>query len=135
MKISINGTNTLESVQKQFNLGFPFLKIEFFTEPHSKGKPTSGKLMLSSKKQIRECTKANVDVVLDVEKDLTVFELEELFEDSFGLHIQVFRKSGRIWLETTATDDWTLHYQNEEGKELSEGANQKDDLPDYHEQE
>ena len=28
-------------------------------------------------------------------------------------------KSGKIWLETSATDYWTLEQQNEEGKSLA----------------
>jgi hypothetical protein len=35
----------------------------------------------------------------------------------------VFRKSGKTWLETSVTDDWTLKRQNEEGMELSRMGN------------
>jgi hypothetical protein len=37
-----------------------------------------------------------------------VWQLEKQFEEGFGLHVQVFRKSGRTWLETSVTDDLTL---------------------------
>jgi hypothetical protein len=37
----------------------------------------------------------------------------------YGLSVQVFRKSGNVWLETSATDNWTLRQQNNEGAELS----------------
>jgi len=40
--------------------------------------------------------------------------------DRFGLAAQVFRKSGRVWLETIRTDNWTLNDQNKHGRELSE---------------
>ena len=39
---------------------------------------------------------------------LTVETLESMFEDEFGLHVQVFRKSGETWLQTSVTDHWTL---------------------------
>ena len=62
-------------------------------------------------------------------------ELEK-FAKEFDLFIQVFRRSGNLWLETTATDNWSLHHQNEQGRELS-GSDwrTKDDVSDYHEQE
>jgi hypothetical protein len=36
------------------------------------------------------------------------------------LSVQVFRKSGKSWLETTFTDGWTLKKQNQEGIDLSQ---------------
>ena len=50
---------------------------------------------------------------------MTVGELEKLFRERFGANIQVSRKSGTLWLETTMTDNWTLKQQNEHGRELS----------------
>jgi hypothetical protein len=64
-----------------------------------------------------------------------VHELETLFQNRLGLYIQVFRKSGKVWLETTATDDWSLFKQNMEGKEWSEVRPiEHEERPDYHEQ-
>ena len=53
---------------------------------------------------------------------MTVGELENIFKDQFGANVQVSRKSGSLWLETTLTDKWTLLQQNEQGKELSTPA-------------
>ena len=50
---------------------------------------------------------------------MTVNQLELLIFSKFGLAAQVFRKSGNVWLETSATDNWTLLQQNNEGAELS----------------
>jgi hypothetical protein len=49
---------------------------------------------------------------------MTVEELEKSFLVKFGLNVQVFRKSGKSWLETTITDKWTLEKQNTQGEEL-----------------
>lgn len=59
--------------------------------------------------------KAKVEILAN----MTVNELEQLFKTKFGLNIQIFRKSGNSWLETTVTDNWTLEKQNEEGEELN----------------
>jgi|694.fasta_scaffold03370_15 hypothetical protein len=135
MKIEINSSDTLENLQQIFNAAFPFLKIEFFTQPHEKGKPTAAKHLVSPKEAIGEFSKTGASGSVNVQENMTVFELEKIFEEKFGLHVQVFRKSGRIWLETTATDGWTLVSQNEHGKELSEFTKEKGETPDYHEQE
>ncbi len=135
MTIDINSNNTLEKLQQSFNSVFPFLKIEFFTQAHEKGKPSAAKYMVNPKKTIGDLSKTGSNGSVDVRDSMTVFEFEKLFEDRFGLHVQVFRKSGRIWLETTATDNWTLASQNEQGKELSEYTREKGETPDYHEQE
>ena len=135
MNIEINSDKTIDSIQRSFNTAFPYLKIEFFTQSHEKGKPTAAKFMVSPKKLLGEAGGKSVHTQLSIIEEMTVYELEKMFEDHYGLHVQVFRKSGRIWLETTATDDWTLLSQNEQGKELSEGHQEKGELPDYHEQE
>jgi hypothetical protein len=43
---------------------------------------------------------------------MTVADLEQFFEREFELHIQVFRKVGNTWQETTLSDQLTLGEQN-----------------------
>jgi hypothetical protein len=75
------------------------------------------------------------EATINIPSSITVHELEKLFQQDLGLYIQVFRKSGKVWLETTATDNWSLFKQNVEGQEWSErGKVSSEDLPDYHEQ-
>ena len=61
------------------------------------------------------------DGQLHITDEMSVSELEAMFRDHYGLYVQVFRRSGRLWLETTATDNWTLSVQNKQGQELSVG--------------
>ena len=135
MKIEIIGSRPILAIQQEFNRVFPLLKIEFFTRSHTKGKPTSAKFIVKPGKFLRDFGVPENQAELEITGDTTVFELEKTFRERFSLNVQVFRKSGRIWLETTATDDWTLDSQNEQGKELTEGSYDKGELPDYHEQE
>lgn len=53
---------------------------------------------------------------------MTVSELEQHFADVYGLSVQVFRKSGEVWLETTTTDNWSLEKQNQEAIDLMTGS-------------
>jgi hypothetical protein len=135
MKLHIHYNDTLENLQRAFNTEFPFLKLEFFTRPHDKGKPTEKQFLVNSKRTVDSCNSELKETTVTIPTAMTVQELEKLFQDDLGLYVQVFRKSGKVWLETTATDNWSLFKQNEEGQELSVGGNGlSEEMPDYHEQ-
>ena len=135
MKMHIHHDDTFEQVQRSFNAEFPYLKLEFFTRPHEKGKPTEKQFMVNVKRTVDSCNPDLKDVTVSIPTAMTVQELETVFQDELGLYIQVFRKSGKVWLETTATDNWSLFKQNEEGHEWSVRRDTpKEDLPDYQEQ-
>jgi hypothetical protein len=37
----------------------------------------------------------------------------------YGIHVQLFRKSGKVWINTSVTSSWTLEEQNKQGEVLS----------------
>lgn len=119
MKITINDTRKISAIQKEFNDAYPYLKLEFFAKPHTKGGASPKKLMKSHSKTLGECRTLHTKGHVSVQPEMTVGDLEQQFQDRYGLSVQVFRKSGRSWLETSATDSWTLHKQNSEGEALS----------------
>lgn len=91
--------------------------------------------MINTKRTIDSCNPDLSEATVSIPTAMTVHELEALFQERLGLYIQVFRKSGKVWLETTATDDWTLFKQNLEGRELSEvQVDNREEPADYHEQ-
>ena len=53
---------------------------------------------------------------------MTVAELESLFNNEYGIKINVSRKAGKSWIETNITNNWTLEKQNEQGQILSENS-------------
>jgi hypothetical protein len=122
MKLKINDTRKIFSIQKEFNASYPFLKLEFFSKPHRSAGPSSKKYIKSNSLSLAECRTVNKNGTITVSPNMTVYELEQHFQDVFGLNVQVFRKSGKVWLETTVTDNWTLEKQNAEGEELSKIA-------------
>ena len=72
---------------------------------------------------------------IQVFHELGVWQLEKQFEDGFKLHVQVFRKSGRTWLETSVSDNLTLAEQQAKAA-ASENIHQEFVDPiDYREQE
>jgi hypothetical protein len=119
MTIQISDERSISGIQEEFNLAFPYLKLEFFRKPHKTGAPSLKKEMKPGDKTIRECRKLHQDGSLTIIPTMTVSELEQRFQEMYGLSVQVFRKSGRVWLETTVTDNWTLYEQNRQGEALS----------------
>ena len=71
------------------------------------------------------------DADVEISEDMKVSDLEKLFKDNFKLAVQVFRKSGNLWLETTMTDNWTLLQQNNHVRELSTDKRGNDVVDDY----
>lgn len=128
MNIHIRPDMLIGEVQKQFNSMFPYLQLEFYK---SNADIKEGK-KLGAGKRIVIGQEAITDSLFDVMPDMTVKELETQFRKLFTLTVQVFRKSGTTWLQTTITDDWTLQRQNEHGREITEGSKRHDiETPDY----
>ncbi len=118
MTIHINDNSQVSDVQKEFNALFPYLKIELFKGIYGYRGPLPQKSKLPGYFYLADLTDKLPEQIA-LRESMTVLELEKLFEEEFGLHLQVFRKSGAVWLETTITDSWTLRQQNEHGMEIS----------------
>lgn len=119
MKIQINDHRKIFAIQEEFNKMFPWLKLEFFVKPHKVGGPSPKSQIISSSKTVGECRTIHNSGTVTITPMMSVSELEQSFRDVYGLSVQVFRKSGKSWLETTVTDAWTLEKQNAQGKTLS----------------
>jgi len=119
MQIEINDHRKIYSIQEEFNKNFPWLKLEFFSKPHKVGGASPKTQLVSPSKTLGECRTLHDSGMITITPMMTVDELEQAFRDVYGLSIQVFRKSGKSWLETTITDTWTLEKQNEQGRILS----------------
>ncbi len=121
MKLRISDDIKIFTIQEEFNTAFPYLKLEFFSKSHKTGAGTAKKFIQENSKTLKQCqTKQNTNnSSITITPNMTVTNLEQLFHDLYGLEVQVFRKSGKTWLETTVTDGWTLEEQNRQGEDLS----------------
>jgi hypothetical protein len=122
MKIIINDQRKIFAIQEEFNNQFPYLKLEFFSKPHKKGGASAKEFMKHSSETLGECRTIHNAGELVINPAMTVSDLEQRLADIYGLGVQVFRKSGKSWLETTVTDNWTLEEQNKQGEDLSKWA-------------
>ena len=67
--------------------------------------------------KLRDLNSEVPSMLLSVDENMTVNQVEDIFEERLGLHVQVFRKMNMSWIETTATDSYTLKEQVELSRE------------------
>jgi hypothetical protein len=115
MVLTISPDRTLSETQQDFNNAWRYLRLDFYRSnvpgPARKHFNSAVKLNAAGLKKAGE---------IEINDTTMVGRLENEFLEKFGLHVQVSRQSGTIWLETTMTDSWTLKQQNDHGRELSE---------------
>ena len=117
MTLQILKGRTVGELQHDFNQAYPYLKVDIIKEINGSGGPVikqrlTRNVSLSAAGKLKEGS-------LELNDSMTVGQLERTFREHFGINVQVSRKSGPVWLETTVTDTWTLRQQNEHGRELS----------------
>lgn len=114
--MTISDDLTLKDIQLDFSRLFPNLKIIFYSGHHAVEEGSPATAEIDEDKTIGEVRSIHTETAdLTIDENLTVGELEQLFDHKYGLNIQVFRKSGKLWMQTTATDNWTLSEQNRKG--------------------
>ena len=119
MTLRIDPSQKISFIKEKFNAAFPYLRLEFFNHQHKVNALSSKKDMITKDAKLNEIKHIKHNHFIEVTEDMPVQVFEQLFQMEFGIAAQVFRKSGKTWLETSVTDDWTLRRQNEEGMELS----------------
>jgi hypothetical protein len=107
----------VSSIKKEFNELFPFLKLEFFRQNHAVRGGSPRQQLVKEDFILKPLHKENKTMIIN--EHMPVSAVEQLFNEQFGVSVQVFRRSGNLWLETTMTDNWTLKRQNDTGQELS----------------
>jgi hypothetical protein len=122
MNVLIDDHQKIFTIQEEFSTVFPYLKLEFFSQPYLKDSEHAKKLVRHNSKTLGECRILHNKGEITITDITTVVDLEQNFCDIYGLVVQVFRQSGKAWLETTITNKWTLNEQNIQGEALSKGV-------------
>lgn len=102
----------MKQIQQRFNEVYPFLKLEFLNNGDKKTFITKNIVI-----QFRKNNPAKAPVNISGER--TIADIQKDFEAKLNVPVQVFRKTGNVWIETSLTNDWTLEQQNKEGEMLS----------------
>jgi hypothetical protein len=112
MDLHISPDKTIGALQTEFSEAFEGLKIVFFSKPHAEHKGSAAKFLIQNRDMLLSELAPNLkNGSIPANPETVVWDLEKAFEAQFGLHVQLFRKSGRTWLETSVTDNLTLAEQ------------------------
>ncbi len=134
MELYIEEQLTVGEIQQAFRSRYPYLKINFFSKAYDRDEQYRAEDMYESNELIKDLRKADTHGTLIIKGSMKISDLEDQFLNTFGLSVQVFRKSGDSWLLTTTSDNWTLEDLNEKGERHEMNANPDDETPDYQEQ-
>lgn len=118
--MKIYNSKPLKDLQEEFNKRFPYLKIEFFKTPHEEGLRSQEEDRLDPNLSIGAVREKSNVGFMSMDGKMQVGFFEKTFEDSFGLNVQVYRKSHGKWLQTWVSDVWTLEEQNNRGRILGD---------------
>ncbi|MBA4196769.1 MAG: hypothetical protein C0459_04370 [Chitinophaga sp.] len=111
MQLHIEAARLAEDVQREFNLAFPYLKLEFFNKVNN--------ITSTKNKRIGDWQFAPAAGIVALSDETKVIDLLDNLKKEYNLNAQILRRSGNLWLQTTMTDSWSLKKQNDYGKELS----------------
>ncbi|MGZ3922761.1 MAG: hypothetical protein ACXVBJ_03265 [Flavisolibacter sp.] len=128
MKILLHSNRTVEEIGEEFNNSFPYLKIVFV----SKMEAAEGGIqveLIDPGTRLIEVSGILKEGDIDIKSTDTVREVEQRFEKQYGLPVHIFRKQKGVWMDTSVTDDLTLHEQNTWGREASKPLKIKLDDP------
>lgn len=116
MEIYISEEATIASIQRDFREAYPLLQLAFYQQPHEIGEHCCPQEKIPAEMPIEDIRMMHTFGWIDISKHRTAAEIEQDFRRLFGLNVQVMRRSGDMWVQTTKTDCWTLQRLNDEAK-------------------
>ena len=132
MNFHFDSNTNYRDIALFFNAQFPYLRLYFFKQPHKNGTGSPKDTMIA---HLGVACNAKKTCVYSVDENLTASDLEAWFQKEAGLYIQVFRKSGSAWLQTSvAGDSLTLKELNNKGREHEIAAEKPRDISEFREQ-
>lgn len=114
--MKLTGKTTVQDIFDQFNMQFPFLRLEFYAYEHSDTMGSKSNDQISHHTLLEKLNPDLTEVEFIIDPEMTVSDFEKMMKEKYKLHAQVFRKSSDLWLQTSATDHWTLNKQNGKGE-------------------
>jgi sporulation-control protein spo0M len=109
--MTVNPNTTVNELMCQFAEHFPFLRLALYEGMGNK------KRAASENEYVLKFGTNSVEVIF--ESSTKVRDFIDYLEKLLGWKVQILRSSGKLYIETSVTDQWTLDRQNQEGAELS----------------
>jgi hypothetical protein len=113
MVLYLDNDTQVKALQDKFNALYPFLQLHFIKTFREDGKPLKKIVKGLPEQRLKEITGSILPGMVSIDGNCTVEEILDNFR-AHGVTVQVYRKSGTLWVETSLTEDWTLERQNRE---------------------
>jgi len=112
--MNVTPTTSVNELMQQFSERFPFLRLYLYEEFGSQKRAANDHdfALKSGKKNIQ----------VNFESSTKVLDFIDQMEKLLGWKVQILRCSGKLYIETSVTNQWTLERQNQEGAELSSNS-------------
>ena len=111
MLLHIDDNKLIADVQEDFSDSYPFLKIEFYEQPHpGKGTPATTH-RISPDVKIGAIRNMHHPGNLEIFSWYKTSRVQREFKEKSGLNVQVFRREAGAWVQTGESDSYTLAEQ------------------------
>ncbi|MEL6658659.1 MAG: hypothetical protein AAFY48_07890 [Bacteroidota bacterium] len=119
--MQIHPNDSIQQVQDRFQAIFPLLQLRFYRLGHQlRASSDQRDEIIDSKRQLSSINAHFEACEIRVDAQTKAGELEMEFARLLGLYVQVVRKAGKEWIQTTNTDEWTLQRQQEVAAQTEE---------------
>lgn len=117
MRLKISKNSTVGELKQEFNSHYPYLKLEFL--PQYNIATAKGERVADDSSTLSSITAHLMENGILVHDLMKVSDLQSKFK-KHNLNVQIYRLSGKVWMETNMTDRWSLKKQNDLAKEISD---------------
>ena len=112
--MQIHPNDSIQQLQDRFQAVFPLLQLRFYRAGHQLKEASAQRdEIVDSQRQLSSINPNLEACEIPVHPQTTAGTLEMEFARLLGLHVQVVRKAGKEWIQTTNTDEWALQRQQE----------------------
>ncbi len=113
MEIQFTPETTLSELQDNFSKLFPNLKLGFFVDLNDDDQYSQDELIKNEHSNLRLINPKIEAGALSVSPNTKIMDFETDAVRQLGVDVQVFRKSGKLWLATKQTDHKSFAEQEE----------------------
>jgi hypothetical protein len=119
MNLFISSERTVREINREFKRMLPLLKLAYYGHKHGQEESSTFDHIVPEHVLVKAIAHTIKPGVIEINSFDTVAELEQRFQNYFGLPVQVYRKTGDVWIETVQTDNLSLEKQNNIGARAS----------------
>jgi hypothetical protein len=112
MELSLAPNMTIAYLNEAFRFFYPNLKLVFFQKTFSDSQKLAENVRIIDESfYLKDLSLKKVRGIIQIDDDESTGNFEADLEENFGLHVEVFRRSGDLWLLTTLSDAHSLAEQ------------------------